>query len=464
MQTGVQERAEPRARRQSALAFAILIAVSLVIGLVFMTPKYPKSDAVRYITYALNLHDHGIFGLSTGLTAEAPAPSSVHAPLYPMWIAAFLRLDTGLYDSLACAAATNRTQTDCPHDFRTIAAAQLVLAGIFLGCIWLFARRLSGSDGVAWIAALCGLLARNPVQYANQFLTEALLVPLLGLFILFLTIAYQDRKPSWMLAAGAALGLAALTRPAYAYLFFAMTCGLSTLALFKWRRRLLMGCILFAVAYGAIVMPWMVRTKTLTDKFALTTGYAGDILSQRIAYNRMSWPEWGVSFIFWFPDFGDELARTLFSKPHYDKLGWGDGSYYATVAPDLYKKITRRVSGPDEIVPYIIKNEIAAHPLKHALVSLPLALRAIFISKYWGIVGLICFLMLAVHQTRKRQYTFLLLSVPIWFMVAFHALVSVSIPRYNLALIPFYAYAMAWVLTAAGGQVLSILQRRKPKP
>ncbi len=71
------------------------------------------------------------------------------------------------------------------------------------------ARRLSGSDTLAWITALCGLLARDPLKYANQFLTEALLVPLLGLFILFLTIAYQDRKPSWMLAAGAALGAAA---------------------------------------------------------------------------------------------------------------------------------------------------------------------------------------------------------------------------------------------------------------
>jgi len=206
------------------------------------------------------------------------------------------------------------------------------------------------------------------------------------------------------------------------------------------------------------------RTKDLTDKFALTTGYAGDILSQRVAYNRMTWPEWGASFLFWFPDFGDALARRLFPEIQYETLDWDDGSYYGTVAPALYNDISRRVSNPDEIVPYIIRNEIAAHPLKHALVSLPLAFRAIFISKYWGIFGLICFCSFAVHHVRKRDYTFLLLSLPIWFMVVFHALVSVSIPRYNLALIPFYAYPMAWVLTAAGGRILTMLRQRKPTP
>lgn len=427
-----------------------------------MEPKFPHSDAIRYITYALNLHDHAVFSLVDAGSANPPRASSAHSPLYPMWIATFMQIDPALTDSLRCAARKNGNAAECPHAFRTIAAAQLVLAGVFLGCVWLFARRLSGNDLFAWVATLCALLARNPLQYANQFLTEALLVPLLGLFILFLTIAYQDRNPRWMLAAGAALGLAALTRPAYAYLFLAMTAVLAIVAAIRWARPLFVACILMALAYGAVVVPWMIRNKALDDRFALTTGYAGDILSQRVAYNRMTWPEWGVSFVFWLPDFGDTLAQNLFAKPSYDKLGWDEGSYYATVAPALYKTFLSQVSSPDEMVGHILRTEILAQPVKHALVSLPLALRAVFVAKYWGIVGLACFLALAVHLLRRRDYTILLLSLPIWFMVGFHALVSVSIPRYNLALIPFYAYAMAWVLYATGCRVSGILRQRKP--
>lgn len=461
VQTVGQERGARRAGRHAALAFAILIALSLIVGLGAMTPKFPQSDAIRYITYALNLHDHGVFSLDAVTSGGPPAASSAHSPLYPMWLAAFLRIDPALADSLRCAARPNSTAADCPRAFRSVVAAQLALAGVFLGCVWLFARRLSGSDLFAWIAAICALLARNPWQYANQFLTEALLIPLLGLFILFLTIAYQDRKPLWMLAAGGMLGLAALTRPAYVYLFLAMIAVLTLVAAMRWARRLFLACILFALAYGAVVTPWMIRNAALTDRFALTTGYAGDILAQRVAYNRMTWPEWGVSFVFWLPDFGDTLAHALFAKPSYAKLDWEEGSYYATVAPALYKSYSSQVSNPDEIVSHILRTEILANPVKHALVTLPLAFRAIFIAKYWGVAGLACFVALAIYSVRRRDYTILILSLPIWFMVAFHALISVSIPRYNLALIPFYAYAMAWVIHGAGCRGLSILRHRK---
>jgi hypothetical protein len=88
--------------------------------------------------------------------------------------------------------------------------------------------------------------------------------------------------------------------------------------------------------------------------------------------------------------------------------------------------------------------------VKHALVSLPLAWRAIFVSKYWGVAGLLCFVFVLIRRVRDGDRALLLASLPAWFMVAFHALVSISIPRYNLALIPLYAYAMAWTVHAAG--------------
>lgn len=455
-----QNGAEVVRKHETAIAFAILIPLALFLGTVFMHTPRPQADALRYITYAVNMHDHGVFSLAPIDTTTTPTPQSGHAPLYPVWLAAFAALDGAFRDSLVCVVTNSATQAPCPLDFSLIITAQLALAGIFLGCVWVMARRLSGNPWIAWLAALCALAARNPLQYGHQLLTEALLVPLLGLFLACITIAYQARRPRWMLAAGTALALATLTRPAYAYLFYAMTAVMAVAAAVRWRRSLFLGCMLFAVAYGCVVAPWLVRNKLQFDRLALTTGYDGDILAQRVAYNRMSWTEAGVAFLYWFPDIGDNLAAALFPRRYYKKLDWVNGSYYTSVAPTVYETARREAGGPDKIVDYLLRTEILAHPAKHVIVSLPLAFRAVFIAKYWGIIGLICFIVLVIRQTRKGDYALLLLSLPIWYMVAFHAFVSISIPRYNLALIPFYAYAMACVLFAIGCKALSLLPRR----
>lgn len=445
--------------RETAIAFAILIAAALFLGSVFMQPPRPHSDAIHYITYALNLERHETFSLSP-IDGAAIEPASSHAPLYPAWVATFAALDGSVRDSLACIVRNNASQAPCALDLRSIVTAQLVLAGVFLGCVWVFARRLSGSVLIAWLAVLCALLARSPLRYANSLLTEALLVPILGVFAVCLLIAYQDRRPGWLAAAGAVLGLAALTRPAYAYLLYAMTAALAAVAVIRWRRALLLGCVLFAVAYGIVVSPWLLRNKTQFGRLALTTGYDGNILAQRVAYNRMGWGEMGVAFIYWFPDVGDHLAAALFPRRYYTKLTWDPGSYYATDARAIIAQVEEEAPNGDAQVPLLVRTEVLAHPIKHTVVSLPLAFRGIYISKYWGVVGLACFVWLVIRQLRANDYTFLLLSLPFWFMVIFHAFVSVSIPRYNLALIPFYAYAMAWAVYAIGGFLWSRWRRR----
>lgn len=459
MRAGGQSGAGGVSGRDTAIAFATLIAVALFLGTVFMQPPRPRSDAIRYITYALNLQRHNTFSLSP-IDDAAIVPGSRHSPLYPAWIALFATLDGGLRDSLACIVRTDGTDAPCVLDLRSIVTAQLVLAGVFLGCVWLLARCLSGSGPIAWLAALCALLARNPLQYANQLLTEALLLPLLGAFVVCLAIAYKDRRPGWMLAAGAVLGLAALTRPAYGYLFYAISAVLAAVAILRWRRALLLGFALFALAYGIVVAPWLIRNEMRFDRLALTTGYDGNILAQRVAYNRMSWREFGLAFLLWFPDIGDNLAKLAAPKKDFIKLTWDPGSYYEEVGPNVYAEAQKAAGNEDAVAGYLIRTEILGHPVKHTLITLPLAFRGLFVSKYWGVLGLVCFVSLVIRKLRGSDYTLLLLSLPIWFMVLFHAFISVSIPRYNLALIPFYAYAMAWAVCAAGGFVRSLWRQR----
>ena len=441
------------ARRPSA-AFAVLIALSLFLGLALMRTPTPKDDSIRYISYALNLHDYGVFS-ATRDGQSAPAPQSVHAPLYPAWVALFMHLDPGIRASLGCIVDRTNTQTACSLDLRLLVAAQLVLAGVFFGAVWLLAFRISGNPWIAWLAAGFALMSQDPLSYANRVLTEALLLPLMGLFTVFLVLAYQTKRMRWMLAAGASLALAALTRPAYCYLFLVITATLAGGVLVGKRRLFLTACAAFVLAYGVVVTPWMLRNKLQFDRFALTTGYAGDILAQRVAYDRMGWDELAMAFLYWFPDFGDNIAKAFFPRRYFEKLKWTGDSYYAAVAPALYQRVLVEAKSPDAVLPRLLRTEILAHPVKHVLVSLPLAWRGVFVRKYWGIVGLICFIIVALRRRDRPDHALLVASLPVWFMVAFHALVSVSIPRYNLPLIPLYAYAMAWAAYAAGTRLVA---------
>lgn len=427
--------------------------VSLLLGLTLVRTPRPESDALRYINYAINLYDHGVFAMRREARPEPPAPGNVHPPLYPAWVALFMHLDPGIRNALACARDQKGMAAACPLDFKLLVAAQLVLAGIFFGAVWLLALRLSGSASLAWTAAAFASLAKSPLQYAHHVLTEAILLPLLALFLVSLVIAYQERRARWMIAAGVLIGLAALTRPAYAWLFFAIAGVLAAGALVTRRPPLLVAVIAFALAYGVTVAPWLARNKLHFDRIALTSSYAGDILSQRVAYNRMGWDEVAVAWLFWFPDFGDHLAERLFPRRTFEKLGWDEGSYYATVGPAVYAQAVAATKNPETVPSYLLRADILANPVKHMLVTLPLAWRAVFVSKYWGIAGLICFCIVFVRSLRLREYALLVASLPVWFMVMFHAFVSVSIPRYNLALIPLYAYALASCAQAAAGYI-----------
>jgi hypothetical protein len=61
---------------------------------------------------------------------------------------------------------------------------------------------------------------------------------------------------------------------------------------------------------------------------------------------------------------------------------------------------------------------------------------------------------------RRKDYSILIMAAPLLFMVAFHAGLSVSIPRYNLPLIALYALAMAWYINLYAGKALAKIRHK----
>lgn len=448
--TGLRE--ERRLRFREALAFLLAAGALVAAGqLLFLSePRRPVADELRYIDYALNLLHHQRFGLSGGALAEPAAPGNANMPLYPAWVAALAAFDPDLRESLRCVL-TQPEGGPCPLDLGLLTAAQGVLVLASLLFLWLTARRLCRSPVVAWLAAALG--GWIPLAYANMALTENLIFPFFFAFSFFLVLAWQTGRARWWFAAGLAIGLATLTRPEYAYAFYALAVTAFAIAIGKRRKAFVLNAGVAVLGYALVVAPWAARNAHHFDSPALTQGYDGHILAQRVAYNRMSWEELGVAFLYWLPDFGDTLARHLFPEALYAKLGWEAGSYYRTVSTEVYRESLARAGTATKVVPDLIRVEILGNPVKHFFVTLPLLLRGIFVSTYWGLLGFLCFLVLLGSALRRHASSVAVAALPAWFMAFFYAAVSVSIPRYNLNLVPIYAIGMAWVLHEAGAQV-----------
>ena len=95
---------------------------------------------------------------------------------------------------------------------------------------------------------------------------------------------------------------------------------------------------------------------------------------------------------------------------------------------------------------YIVHHYLLAHPLQHLLVSIPLALRGLYVDHYWGLVLAPVSLFAMIRAARIGDAGVLLLSAPAWFLLLFNALVAVNQPRYNLLLILPFSLAGAMLI------------------
>ncbi len=417
----------------------------------------PQSDARVYVKLALGLSEFGVFGRYRD-AEHAPQAAMDVAPLYPWVVAQLMKRDGALRDTLRCSVTRRGAKAaPCPHVFQTLVYAQTALLMLALTLLWATAYVWTARPLCAWAAWLAALGAGIVPEYAPVVLTEALILPLGGLFIFALALYIKRYGTAWpLLLAGLALGLLALTRPSFWYLLLA-SFGFSVLLAMVPRRRSTAAALLLMCAMGgAVTGPWLVRNQVQFDRLALSGGdYGGRSLMQRLAYNDMTLTEFGAAFIYWLPDWGDTLARAVLPPSSYVRLGWDDQrSFYRQGVARM--RADMRAGVVKSEVDTLLRNEVLSHPIRHARATLALAWRGIFIGKTWGLVAWLCAAAALWRGWRTRNTDYLLLCLPALFLCLFQAAVSVSIPRYNLLFLPPLALAM-------GMQLERIAPRRRPR-
>jgi hypothetical protein len=442
------------------LLLATLVALAVVwLPATRKSAPMPAADAAGYLTLAYHLHAHNVFTDPGHPPGQTPPPGNMVAPLYPAFLGLLMKADPVfaeratcfLHDfygtPLACDASITPDHWGYALDIhRLLMAAALVM-------VWAAARILSPHPAVPWLAL--GLAASSGVyaSFGQQFLTEAMTLPLSSALALCLALAFHCtstlHKARSLVAAAALCGIAALVRPTFSYVFYLFEASVLLTALFNrpLRQMCLRVSLPMAVVYFAAVSPWMNRNDDLFGTLALTGNYGGYILAQRVAYNAMDLSQWVASFLFWLPDFGDSLAAVFFSPDVLRPLDWyAPDSFYVLGNGAWMQDFEQQAGGREALQGWLLREKVLGDLATHLAVTIPLALRGLWVGKYFGLFGAMFWLPILITAARHRAWIWLAYGAPALFLLGLQAFVSVSIPRYNLAVVPCMAIAGAVVL------------------
>jgi hypothetical protein len=104
----------------------------------------------------------------------------------------------------------------------------------------------------------------------------------------------------------------------------------------------------------------------------------------------MSWREFLVSWIYWLPDFGDNLAADLFPAEYWQRLDFDHPDGFYRLGGSEIRDMVYAMAPTDQArVSFLFKDFILAEPLQHVLVTFALAWRGMLISKYFSLLGVL---------------------------------------------------------------------------
>ena len=435
------------------LALGLVLAICGVLWSRTSVRPLGEFDQTFYIGIAYDLRHSGTFTNGFVFANEGAGPGKPgmrFAPLYPALVAASAALDPQFDKAIDCIAGPEANKASCPSDARLLRLIQVVLVVGFYWLIWWMAGELLGQPRAAWLALVVAVPTMpSLLRYANFAMTEILALALLTAAMAAAVAARRGRPLAWLCMAGVLLGLTALTRPSFLYLAYGATLVGLGLVIHRGprlrRARLLLA---FVIGVAAPVLPWIARNAVVLGRPALSDGYASHVLVSRIAYNQMTWKEYGAFYICELPD-GKGLLKILGAGSACDRFSWDpshkDAFNIYGNGPFMDETVAA-AGGRSKHLSYLLRNYILQDPLKHLLVTIPFALVGAWINHWWGFVLGIACLALTIRALRIGDTGMLIVTLPGWFMLLFHAAVAVNQPRYNLGLIVPYSIAGAWLI------------------
>lgn len=253
-------RRSSRARRM-LLLFALTVALRVLYFIVLSpsTPIWNRDVLPRnsYLSIAQRLVDGQGYSnrrLLTYYPVDRAVPTAARSPLPVLVFAGALKI-----------VGT--------HWYYPLLLFAWCLSGVVAVAAYWIAARASGRE---WVAVWTGVvfacyLAEMFITTTYAIASEPLFAALLALYLILLIRVVDRPSLATAAAAGAMLGLAALTRPTVLWLP-AVSLGW---ILFQQRKRGIGLCLAFVLAFAALLTPWVVRNYRVFGEPIVTTTLGG---------------------------------------------------------------------------------------------------------------------------------------------------------------------------------------------
>jgi len=269
-----------RSRRTRGLLAAAITAglvLRLAFALGYWVGKPLTLDEEEYLILARGIADGRGFTYEVPGRPEPPRRHVGRAPLYPLFLAAVLKVaggdGSGVTGRAADAEAVSTGGRAAPVPERAIVSARIAQAFVGAVGVWLIGILAARAAGPVAGVMAAGLSAVYPplVWICAYLLSETLYSVLALGSALLLDVALDratTRRRAVVLAAGVIAGLATLARPAM--LFFLVLASLFLLV----RRQAAFAVLLLAGAV-LVVSPWTVRNAREYGRFVLVASEGG---------------------------------------------------------------------------------------------------------------------------------------------------------------------------------------------
>jgi hypothetical protein len=464
--SGSENPAMATSDRSSAAARVIKLAavtVSLLsIGLSILNQpdwKLRDFDQVFYVTIAYDLDRYGTF--SDGIfdpvdsSVEPAQPGMFFGPVFPFMVLGVMKLDQRFADAVRCSVDSNRGHRDessCEAYEVPVRILNAILLALGAAAIGLAAELIFRR--AAWTFIVANLLATaalaSEAHILSFVMTESAIFAIYSIFAWALLRALVRPSAIRFATAGATLGLLTLTKPSFAVLLPAALAIVFGYWFAKTSfKPIARQSLIFVVAFGCIVVPWMTRNYVLLGKFGLTKEYASAVLVERFAYDDMTAMEFFLAFPYCTPGIGDLLFDKVQGADSMHRFMFHTaGSFFhnGRARRDALVQQNRQI---DPLIGQLVHQEMAKNWWRYLLVNIPLAWCGMWPGGLVTLLLLPLFVISVQRAVRTREFNLIFYAAPAVLMLALHAAVANHYTRYNLILIGPYSVGAAWIICSA---------------
>jgi len=457
--------AKQRGARRVMVFLSILTVAVLFKWVVTVSGKHVAADDGNNVRAAFNFVHYGVLSDETPQLGETPAPTNYREPFPSLVLSGYIAVFEAIYGP-----------RDSQYFEEGLGARALKYSNILWGAV-LCASVFAAVSALTGEMTLAGATAATAGVFfqTDDYLTEPAAAALLALFSVFAMMSVRTGCQRYFGFAGLALGVLVLTKAAFFYvgglLLASLAIWLGVWGRAKWGAggAALRGA-LFVLCAAVVIAPWVARNYVYLGA-AQITQRAGAVLYMRAVKNEMTAAEYAGSFYVWARPGVRSMIGALSGFGPQDlqkggslqRLNRKESDFHAAdIAaesagrPDLAisfyyqaraerNRLTNEFRREGRHQPKIEADAelqrratamILADPLNHAVMTLPFLWRGAF----YEAPPLFLIALWALWRRRADLLAFVLPSIA---MIAFYAVASHNITRYNDPAVPVVIASLA---------------------